>query len=343
LVWAEEETSLIRFPDPVPDFIDDAMRYLSFDDSHKKDLLAGKVLFSGMPDMEVLDEQLAVAGVMLVINRPMHEIVELILAGEAFRGNDKIIDVGLISDEVSADGVTLSGFRNVQFTKNEETEIDRLLQVGPGTEYNFSKGELAKFRALQASPDNAIESVSALYRDILLQRCQTYMQSGIQGIADYQRGENSVVSPSKELAIATDTAWFLKKHFPDFHQVIVSFPRSTQEGIRHRFYWMKQIIDQRPHLALSHNTIQVSENYAIALNVHYYASHSYNAIHTLVGLVPFNGNTLVLSSNRTFTDKVLGFASRHKRRVGRKIVAGLMADKFTNLKQMLESEPVGND
>jgi hypothetical protein len=29
--------------------------------------------------------------------------------------------------------------------------------------------------------------------------------------------------------------------------------------------------------------------------------------------------------------------------VGRKIVAGVMADKFTNLKQMLESEPVGND
>jgi hypothetical protein len=280
---------------------------------------------------------------MLVINRPMHEIVELILAGEMFRGNDRLIGSGLISDELSVDGVTLSTFRNVHYTKDEQKEINRLLRVGPGTEYNFNKEELARFRALDAGSFDIIEQVSALYRDILLQRTKFYMQDGIQGIASYQRSRNSAVSPSEELAVATDSAWFLQKHFPDFHQTIVSFPGITQAGLSHRFYWMKQIRDERPHLALTHSMIQFSEDYAIALDVHYYSSHSYNAIHTLILLVPFNDHTLVLSSNRTFTDKVLGFASWQKRKVGRRIVAKLMADKFSNLKRMLESEPAISD
>ena len=99
---------------------------------------------------------------------------------------------------------------------------------------------------------------------------------------------------------------------------------------------MKQTVDERPHLALTHHTINISENWAIGLDVHYYSSHSYNAIHTFVLLVPLSDDTLVLSSNRTFTDKVLGFASNQKRRIGRRIVAKLMAEKFIRLKQMLE-------
>jgi hypothetical protein len=86
-VQAEEEALILQFPDSVAEFVNDAMRYLSFNDSQKKELLAGKVLFSGMPDLEVLDEQITVAGVMLVVNRPMPEIVDMLLRGELFRGN----------------------------------------------------------------------------------------------------------------------------------------------------------------------------------------------------------------------------------------------------------------
>jgi hypothetical protein len=332
---AEEEAPITIFPDTVPDFISDAMRYLSLDESGKEDLLAGKVLFSGMPDMEVLDEQLAVAGVMLIINRPMHEIVDLVLQGDTFRDNDKLIDFGLVSEELSADGVTLSTFRNVHFTKLEKKEVNKLLRVSAGTEYNLSNVELARFRGLDTKADSAVEDVSALFRDILLQRTQSYMQHGLQGIAGYQR-KKSEMSPSEELTVATDTSWFMKKHFPEFHRTIVSFPDGTTEGTHNRFYWMKQSVDERPHLALTHHTINISEDYAIGLDVHYYTSHSYNAIHTLVLLVPLNDDTLVLSSNRTFTDKVLGFASNTKRRIGRRIVAKLMAEKFIRLKQMLE-------
>ena len=44
-----------------------------------------------MPEMEILDEQLAVAGVLLIINRPMPEIIDLNLAGETFRAHSRFV------------------------------------------------------------------------------------------------------------------------------------------------------------------------------------------------------------------------------------------------------------
>ena len=79
----------------------------------------------------------------------------------------------------------------------------------------------------------------------------------------------------------------------------------------HRFYWFKKITDGRPNLVLSHQMIQKKKAYAIALDQQYYSGHSYNAMHTVVGLAPMESSTLVLVSNRVFTDKVLGFASKH--------------------------------
>jgi hypothetical protein len=80
------------------------------------------------------------------------------------------------------------------------------------------------------------------------------------------------------------------------------------------------------------------KEYAIALNQQYYSGHSFNAMHTVVVLVPLDKNTLVLASNRIFTDKILGFASSYKRKRGRKIVAELMTRRFSNLKKLLEKE-----
>ena len=63
------------------------------------------------------------------------------------------------------------------------------------------------------------------------------------------------------------------------------------------------------YLILSHHMIQKKKEYAIALDQQYYSGHSFNAMHTVVGLVPVDGSTLILASNRIFTDKILGFAS----------------------------------
>ena len=335
---AQETNSTLEFPETMPGFVDDAMQYLEFDVSHKADLMAGKVIFTGMPDMEVLDEQLVVVGVMLIIDRPMNDIVDLMLAGETFRANSKLVDFGLISPSLSVIEVTGETFTAIDFAEGEKSEINKLLRVSPGTLFNLSTSEIALFRAIDGNSKNKASEVLAVYREILKQRYSSYLLHGVQGIDDYARRKNSIMSPADELTISTESAWFVKKHFPDFHNAILSFPGSNSPYISHRFYWLKKTMDERPNLVLSHHTILKTDEYAIALDQHYYASHSYNAMHTLIGLVPFAGGTLILSSNRTFTDKVLGFASGLKHRKGRKIMANLMAERFTNLKQILEQQ-----
>ena len=335
-VLADEESTKL-FPATMPEFVDDALRYLEFDSAHEKELLNGKVLFTGMPEMEILDEQLAVVGVMLIINRPMGSVVDMILSGASFRANSKLIEYALISETMAMIDEATEKFLGIHFTNMEINEVDSLMRAVPGGDFNFSAEEFKRFRMLEKDVDNRIDAVSGVYREILLNRYASYLQQGVSGIADYQR-KGRLSSPSQALSVSVESAWFLEKHFPDFHHAIQSFPEQDREDIVHRFYWLKQITSDRPNLVLSHHMIQKKEEYAIALDQQYYSGHSFNAMHTVVGLVPVDDSTLILASNRIFTDKILGFASRQKRKRGRKIVAALMTQRFSNLKKLLEKE-----
>ena len=78
-------------PTDLSEIVRDAMRYLDFDASLSEALMQGEILFTGMPKLEVLDEEIAVAGAMLIINRPMADIVEVVLSGATFRAHSNLI------------------------------------------------------------------------------------------------------------------------------------------------------------------------------------------------------------------------------------------------------------
>ncbi|MGA8239628.1 MAG: hypothetical protein WB818_03575, partial [Desulfobacterales bacterium] len=66
-----------------PVTIDQMMMHLGFDTSYKRSLLDGKILSTGMPDMEQVREELAVAAVMLVVKAPLDKVVAAFLDGES--------------------------------------------------------------------------------------------------------------------------------------------------------------------------------------------------------------------------------------------------------------------
>jgi hypothetical protein len=57
---------------------------------------------------------------------------------------------------------------------------------------------------------------------------------------------------------------------------------------------------------------------------------------TLIGCIPTDSGTVVLSVNRLFTDQVTGFGSRLKKRVGRKQIGKAVAEHFRALREELE-------
>ena len=69
--------------------------------------------------------------------------------------------------------------------------------------------------------------------------------------------------------------------------------------------------------------------------MHFYASREYNAMLTVVGVVPYGPDWMVFALNHVFTDQVLGFGSSMKRRVGRDLVAAQLGKQLAETRRRL--------
>ena len=71
-------------------------------------------------------------------------------------------------------------------------EVERLLEVEPGSEFNLSSDEIAIFQDLAQQHDAgdpaAADAVNAAWRQMLAARLQAYLAGGLDGIAPYDRG-----------------------------------------------------------------------------------------------------------------------------------------------------------
>jgi hypothetical protein len=325
-------------PTDLSEIVRDAMRYLDFDASLSDALMQGEILFTGMPKLEVLDEEIAVAGAMLIINRPMADIVEFALSGAAFQAHSNLIAFKQFSREPNDKTVTRADFDGIAYTEEEADELDKLLASEPATTFNLGADEHPLFRALEKTQTDLTAAASAIYANILLKRYQAYSRDGTAGIKPYARKSGATVSAGHELLTAAKSSWFVKKHFPDFYEKLLLFPAGSDDELEHRFYWLKQRLRERPVLVLSHQMVQLSDEYTLGVERKYYVGHSYNSMSTTTGLIPLEQGTLVISATRTFTDQVLGFARGIKQRQGRKLIASKKAEYFRKLREQLERE-----
>jgi len=318
------------------EILEELMQYLGFDASHREALLAGEILYTGMPDLEVLPQAIAVAGVMLLVQRPLDEVVDAYLKEEMFHASDEIISFGRFSKEDLDGEDAAASFSRLRFAQEEKAEIKKLLRVAPGTVYNLSETEMARFDGLDAKAPGHADKVTRAYRTVLLGRGRDYLDLGVAGIAPYARKGGKLASPRDELTVAVESARFLKEHFPDFHAALREFPEHRASLTESRCYWLKKEVDKRPVFILAHQLLSVRDNMALGAEREYYVGHTYNSMLMLIGVLPFEGGTLVFSANRVFTEKVTGFGSGLRKKLGRKVVGEKMARRFETVRTALE-------
>jgi hypothetical protein len=318
------------------EILEELMEYLGFDASHREALLAGEILYTGMPDLEVLPQAIAVAGVMLLVQRPLEEVIDAYLKEEMFHASDEIISFGRFSKEDLHGEDAPASFSGLRFAQEEKAEIKKLLRVAPGAVYNFSETEMARFQGIDAEDPGHAEAATQLYRAVLLSRGKDYFDLGLAGIAPYARKGGKLASPRDELTVAVESARFLEEHFPDFHAALREFPERRAALTESRCYWLKKEVDKRPVFILAHQLLSVREDMALGAEREYYVGHSYNSMLMLIGCLPFEGGTLVFSANRVFTEKVTGFGSGFRKKLGRKVVGEKMARRFETVRTALE-------
>ncbi len=319
-------------------FLEDAISELDFRSTQKADLESGKIISVGLPYNERQPTELMVGAAMMVVRRPLADVAQALISDKSFRINTEMLDFGTIGDDSTSREQIAEVFRGIGYSEAESDEATRLLQANAGDEFNLSQHEIDRFNALQAADGLVHEQVSDALADMLHRRFLDYLDGGLAAIEDYARTRGRTASPRQELTTAFDSLKLVKKHFPSFHASLTGFPAQVPADTANRFYWMKRVADKRPAFALSHRMVESSEEHTIAMDLQFYAQHSYNSMLTLVACLPVEQGTLVLSAVRVYTDQVTGFASGVRKEIGRQRVADAMTDYFGEVRRVLEAQ-----
>ena len=312
--------------------VDELLAYLHIDKSERENLLRGKILSTEVT--EGSEKELAV-GVVMFVPAPMDKLVEFVRSGKVFTTDREVIGFGELKE--TADVKDLSG---IAFTPEQTKEAAGLLEIGPGLRFNLATDEIQAFRALKsvARERSAIPAaVAQVYQQLLWRRYQAYREGGLTAIAPYDRGGGRVSRPGEELLGALKESTLMADHFPWIHQALREFPRQQPKDAVHRFFWVNQKVENRPTFTLTHRMSVVRPEGAFMAERQYYVAHSYNSSFLLAGCLPLAGGTVVLYSNHTSTDQVMGLGGGLRHSIGRGQMREEVVKSFERIRASLSS------
>ena len=310
---------------------------LRFDPAQREQVLQGEIVSREFEELS--DKELAVSVAML-LSVPADRVLESVRSGKILERDRKLLAHGVIGGDPIDDG----DFAAVEFTAQESSEVGALLQAQPGSKFNLSAEELARFADLRKrfSPGSCgagtecAAGVTSEYRRVLRERAAAYRAQGVAGIAPYAREDGKTSEPGQELRTAAAAMKLLSQRLPEVHRAFADYPKGNQGLFEHRFVWFKHNVQDRPTFVLSHRALHVEPPLAFLAERQFYVGQSYNSLQIVVGLFPLDGKTLVFYLNRTSTDQVAGFMTGTRHSMGRKIMAKEIRTYFEELRTILQ-------
>jgi hypothetical protein len=289
------------------------------------------IAFSGT-DYENTDRELA-ADSMILVRADLAAVHAALVEETTVLPGKLIIDSAVIHDE--------SDFNDIAFDAGDIDEVDKLLRLKPGKDYNFSEREYAwlttELAAHRKSDERTRLSVASdAMRRILVERYQRYRSSGLEGVEGYKRSKRKTIDVGHELQLTTDAFKAFDDEFPEFVRTAVAYPEGA-ECCEHYFRWLKVKIAKRPTFALAHTVVQRTDEFVLLNERHFYVGHSLNSAQITLAWVPYGEDTylgLGVSANADILDSTLG---RMLRPVGRKKAEEMVSDTMIEIRSDLQS------
>jgi hypothetical protein len=308
---------------------DEALSALGFGADAKARILKGEILSKDLA--EGSDKELA-AVLAFRVRAPLAQLLEAARSGKTLAVDSDILGLGKAPTE----------FDQLGYTPAEAGEAYAVLNVAPGSKFNFSKAEIERWQALKAKLKGAdprkdaaaLAAVNAQYRAILADRLAAYQKGGLPAIAPYTRGKTEA-KPGEELAIA-EKGSLAGKAFPEFQKALAGYPTANQTGLEHDYLWIKQRVEGRPILILTHRMYLQGKDYIVGAQRQIYVGASYNSQQSITGGREEGGLVLAIYGNRCSTDQVAGMGSGMKHGIGRGQMVGELKSHFENVRKLLE-------
>ena len=268
------------------------------------------------------------AGVIIYLNATPAQIIALIKKDGLASLDPLALSGGGIPLNTHSD--TLNGFG---FKPGTPEEND-FLTATPGEQFNFSTEEYQLINSQNASQTS---NTSEMYRQLLWKRLQSYRQLGVKGIAPYDRGNNILVNPSKDLAVAAEAHDLVSDYYPDIFKAWRDYPNyKLPNGVEESYTWSNRLVQGRPSAMLTHRFILSDKHGELMLGRQFYSEHSFNVNQLTITCLPYMKGALLFYTNRNFTDQVGGFGSGIKRLIGNNLAQEQVVTLLLSLQQHLK-------
>ena len=210
--------------------------------------------------------------------------------------------------------------------------MERLVEYVRSGQWFTSDRDVIAFSELK-EPVTPESFPPAAPRAELLRRYEAYRKRGLAGIEPRGRAR-----PGEELQTALQEAELLAKFFPEIHRALRLYPDAQPTDLRHVYFWINQRVENRPTFILAHRSYFARSDGAFMAERQFYVEHSYNSLFLLAGVMPMSGGTIMLYSNRTFTDQVAGIGSGLRHSIGRKQMRDEIVKNFDQIRATVSGQ-----
>ena len=307
--------------------------------AHVEELKNGDIVIMTQPENESANQLNVVMTVLVPAS--LEKTVDTLQRQATAEDGPGLLAIGEI--KMSSGSALEKAIAGVAYTRDEKKEVEKIMAIGPGKDFNFSKDEIAtiKKRAGTVKGDgdssaSATKAMSLAMRDVLKGRYLAYQKKGLEGLAPYQTGDSSQIHPSKELISATESLRLVKKRFPPYYDALRFYPQKQSAKLVHQFFWAKQMESGRPLFMLKHWVLEIGSDYALITERRFYLNHSLNSLQVVIGCLPHHDSTLVVLLNQAFTEKVnMTIGKSIAKKIGYRQVEKNIRPMFENLRTAL--------
>ena len=277
------------------------------------------------------DDQL-IAAVAVPIKASVSALTEGLKTGRNISVDSDVLSHGKI-DTSSSDPLAA-------FTFKDSKEIGKLLSSDRAKNFHLSSDEQAMLKkrlaGLNANQAGSSEKAMAAYREVLAGRLEAYAKRGLDGVAPYVDGSETL-SPVATLRAATSQARpFLSKHFPSFWAALNGFPKDGSQAITSDLYWVDRKVEGRPAALLVHHLYEATDDYLMVSQRQYYVGHTYESLQMFGLAMPTETGVVIFSVNSIFTEQITGFFSGVAQSVGEKRTKESMIKHFEAVRKEVQ-------
>jgi hypothetical protein len=197
------------------------------------------------------------------------------------------------------------------------------------------------------STTSADESANRLFREVLLQRVHSYLESGNSGLADYndKKSPTSLARGSSQLLVESA---YLRQFAPHLAECLELFPK-CDSGIDHFLYWSKENYGHglKPVISVTHVLIDrhpaSGDDWIWEASKQLYADHYSDGslgVTLLVNAPNESGKPsfYLVYLNRTRSDSLKGFFAFFVRGIVRSKARGELSDQLVRIQTRMETQ-----